>query len=102
MSATTRQRRVWQTPDETVFLRDVDDMTGEEWVREFWVPANGGYVREIDARHPGTLGRQVCRKLSYTGSALETTRAGLLALIRNEYRAAMAVRNSWLNGPLPK
>jgi hypothetical protein len=79
------RRRIWQTPEGTVCLRDADKW-GSPAVREFWVPSNGGYVREIDAQHPGTLGQQVCGFLSSQGYTLSANRDELLDLIRREYR----------------
>ncbi len=83
------RRRIWQSGDSCVFLRDEDDF-GRDIVREFWVPSKGGYVREIDVAHPGTLGQQVCNRLSHQGSTLSATRDSLLDLIRREYRRAVA------------
>jgi hypothetical protein len=82
-------RLVWQTASGTVCLRDKDDM-GESIVREFWVPPSGGYLREIDDQHPGTLGRQVSQRLGRLGHMLSSDREGLLGLIRREYRARCA------------
>ena len=50
--------------------------------RIFWVQSSGGYVREIDNEHPGTLGRQVSDCLGYTGDMLRATPATLAAVIR--------------------
>jgi len=76
--------RIWQI-DSVVYLRDESDWHGEV-IREFWVPASGGYVREIDDAHPGTLGRQVCRSLHHEGHTLHSSPEGLKALILAEYR----------------
>lgn len=78
-------RRIWTTSNGTVCLRDEDYM-GDEIVREFWVPSNGGYVRKIDDQHPGTLGQQVCERLASLGSTLHCSPDGLEAVIRREYR----------------
>lgn len=86
---TQTRRRIWETDAGTVCLRDKDEY-GETIIREFWVPSSGGYVREIDAKHPGTSGQQVCRLLADQGSTLESSREGLLKLIRREYRRAAA------------
>ncbi len=60
--------------------------------REFWAPAGGGYVREIDAEHPGTLGRQVCEGLHHMGNTLSwDPRSGPLSrLIQKENAKARA------------
>lgn len=53
--------------------------------RTFMVPENGGYVRE---QWGNGEWRQVCNGLSSQGSTLScSSRAGLLGLIRDEYRA---------------
>lgn len=46
------------------------DLFGDPGRREFWAPSDGGYVREIDEAHPGTLGQQVCDRLAHTGTTL--------------------------------
>ncbi|HUZ75482.1 MAG TPA: hypothetical protein VNE67_17235 [Acetobacteraceae bacterium] len=88
-----RSRRTWQSGD-TVYLRDESDL-GEERVRQFWVPPGGGYVRETDDEHPGTLGQQVCDLLSSRGPTLWTSPDGLIALIRLEYRRALSAERRW-------
>lgn len=77
-----KQRRIWLTDSGSVCLRDGDR------IREFWVPYQGGYVREVDELHPGTLARQVCRCLDHRGDTLTSTREHLLDLIRREYARA--------------
>ena len=57
--------------------------------RTFWVPINGGYVRETAEERPGTLGWQVCGGLYHTGSTLEAGRETLLDAIRYEARACI-------------
>lgn len=84
-----RSRRIWSDGD-IVCLRD-EGTAGEPVVRQFWVPLGGGCVREVDARNPGTLGKQVCVRLAHRGYTLNTTREGLIGLIRREYRRAVAV-----------
>jgi len=79
-------RRIWLTESGTVCLRDEDPL-GEEIIREFWCPLNGGYIHEIDADHPGTLGRQVCDGLCHLGVTMRATRETLLDVIRREYRS---------------
>ena len=81
-------RRLWSDGD-VVCLRD-EGPSGEPVVRQFWVPPGGGYVREVDAQHPGVLGQQVCVKLANRGSTLSADRKGLLGLIRREYRRRAA------------
>ena len=88
MTTFNENRRTWQTSDGSIRLRYTDDF-GDTSVREFWVPSDGGYVREVDTQHPGTLGAQVCQRLESRGSTLSSTRAALLDLIRREYRRAM-------------
>ena len=58
--------------------------------REFWCPFSGGYVRQIDAAHPGTLGWQVCERLESAGSTLycDPERRPLVDIIRKEMRRA--------------
>jgi len=51
-------------------------------VREFWVPASGGYVRD---EH----GRQVCDGLETRGITLESKPGELTALIRSQWRSLM-------------
>jgi hypothetical protein len=56
-------------------------------VRRFWCPLFGGYVHEIDDRHPGTLGQQVCARLEVVGNTLSAlSRDGLIDVIRREHR----------------
>jgi hypothetical protein len=79
--------RIWTTDSRTVCLHTVNPWEDEPRTREFWVPRLGGYVREIDDTHPGTLGRQVCRGLAHRGDTLYLGEGGdLLDLIRHEYR----------------
>lgn len=62
--------------------------TGERIVQEFWTPTGGGCVYEIDDRHPGTLGTQVCDRLSTRGNTLHrSANRPLVDIIRREYRA---------------
>jgi hypothetical protein len=83
-----RSRRIWQNGT-VVCLRDEDDM-GEEIIRQFWTPPGGGYVREVDADHPGTLGQQITERLGTRGYTLRATQDSLLDVIRREYRARCA------------
>lgn len=57
------------------------------WVhREFWSPIHGGYVRQIDANHPGYLGRQVCKGLRLEGTTLSCGEGqSLETVIRREW-----------------
>lgn len=56
-------------------------------VRHYWAPSRGGYVRQIDERHPGTLGWQVCDGLAGSGSTLTWSPGRPLAdVIRREAR----------------
>jgi hypothetical protein len=80
-----RSRRIWRTEAGTVCLRWEDDF-GHDTVREFWAPSNGGYVREIDNQHPGTLGVQVCDRLAHSGYTLSARPDTLERVIRREYR----------------
>ena len=84
-----RRRRIWATDPGTVCLRDEGEM-GREIIREFWAPPAGGVVREIDAKHPGTLGTDVCGMLSHRGVTLVASPETLLDAIRAEYRRAVA------------
>jgi hypothetical protein len=97
-----RNRRIWHDGSR-VCLRDVDDM-GEQIIRQFWVPPSGGYVREVDADHPGTLGQQVTAQLGTRGYTLTSDPDRLLDLIRREYRARCAAErreNERWNGFYP-
>jgi hypothetical protein len=72
-----------------VVLRCTDNLTGERIERRFWAPPGGGYVREVTAARPGTLGQQVCAGLAHMGGTLSVkTPADLLPLIRREWQAA--------------
>jgi hypothetical protein len=86
------RRRVWLTSTGTVCLRDDSDSRyGEPTrIREFWVPEGGGTVLEIDQQRPNAKRETVCAGLAYRGNVLHSTRAGLLDLIRTEYRRARA------------
>jgi hypothetical protein len=80
-------RRVWEIAPGTVCLRD-EDFAGRDLIREFWVPGNGGYVREVTSRRSGVLGQQISGGLSHSGWTLTSSPKGLLDLIRKEYRKA--------------
>jgi len=78
-----------------VVLRCTDDMTGERVERRFWCPPSGGYVREVTASRPGTLGQQVCAGLTHRGGTLSVrTPADLIGLIRREWQAAKRAARS--------
>lgn len=81
-------RRVWETQRGVALRDDIDDVGDYIRIRHFWVPVGGGYVWEEFPNHHGTTGRQVCDGLSHYGSTLRSTRGGLAALIRREYRRA--------------
>jgi hypothetical protein len=86
-----RTRRIWATESGTVCLRHEDEFGhGSDSIREFWVPTHGGYVYEVKGANHGVLGRQVCRRLSRTGSTLWATPETLIDVIRTEYRKAVA------------
>jgi hypothetical protein len=58
--------------------------------RAYWVRGDrDGYVHEITDGRPGTLGQQVCDRLSHGGSTLHCCRARLAAVVRYELRAAL-------------
>ena len=60
-------------------------------IREFWCPDNGGYVREIDETHPGTLGQQMSESLATSGNMMHCSRPGNLpAMIRRARRRELA------------
>lgn len=82
----TTRRRIWQDGD-SVVLRDHDDYENCDYERWFWVPPNGGYIREISEDRPGTLGEQVCGYLEHGGWTLTASRDNLLDVIRREYAA---------------
>jgi hypothetical protein len=67
-------------------MTDIDKVEDREVERRFWVPPGGGYVREVSEKKPGTLGNQVCARLSNRGPTLWATRDTLLDIIRAEYR----------------
>ena len=54
--------------------------------RIYWVPAHGGYVHQTTWERPGTLGFQVCERLSSMGNTLWATPDNLAQVIRREYR----------------
>jgi hypothetical protein len=69
---------------------DSEDMTGDtvRITREFSCPPDGGYVIEFVK---GGNTKQVCDRLGHMGSTLMcSSREGLLALIRREYKAMRA------------
>ena len=71
---------------QTVELSYHDPDTGAYRTRTFYVPPNGGYVRQTTWGRPGTLGQQVCERLSSSGHTLTATPATLADVIRREYR----------------
>ena len=71
--------------DGTVGYRCLDG-TGAEVVREFWVAPSGGAVRELAPDRPGALAPQACALLSNRGPTLQSSREGLLEVIRAEVR----------------
>ena len=75
---------------QTVELTCQDPYTETDWVRTFWVPAHGGYVRQITDERPGTLGYQVCERLGSRGATLTATPDNLAKVIRREYRRKRA------------
>jgi hypothetical protein len=71
--------------------------------RTFWMPSERGYVHEISDGRPGTLGQQVCQRLSGSGSCLYLSdRAFLLSLVRREaaacLREELAEARRWQQG----
>ena len=64
--------------------------TKDGQTREFWCPDSGGYVREIDDDHPGTLGKQVSYSLGYTGDMLWSDARCLADDIRAARRRELA------------
>ena len=56
-----------------------DDDMGERITAEYFVPHNGGYVRDDH-------GNQICAGLSTRGWTLEATPETLIAIIRREWR----------------
>jgi len=63
--------------------------------REFWCPDTGGYVREIDETHPGTLGQQVSRSLNYMGDMLWADETTLRTTIQQARRRELAALRKW-------
>jgi hypothetical protein len=89
---TTARTTIKPLDDNHVVIRYADCYTGEIIEREFWAPSGGGYVREIDAAHPGTTGRQVCELLEGVGPTLYWGGHGrLIDVVRREYRAMRRV-----------
>jgi len=73
-----------------VVLTYADPMTGEQIVRRFYAPANGGYVRDQS-------GRQVCQGLSHRGNTLVLTGGNsLISLIRREWQVARRAETRFL------
>lgn len=77
--------KISQSQSKNYVVVEYDDtFTGTRRIREFMVPAQGGYVREWI--HGDW--KQVCEHLSNRGDTLRLGAGGnLLALIRREYRA---------------
>jgi len=75
-----RSRRIWQDTDGDVHLRETTPI-GDEIEHIYWVPSQGGYVRDRS-----TGDHQVCADLATRGWTLESSRDGLLDLIRREWR----------------
>lgn len=59
-------------------------------VRRFWCPEDGGYLREVTDRHPGTLGGQVCEHLASTGSTIYCAAVAVARIVRREARSLLA------------
>jgi len=73
-----------------VVLTYADPMTGEQIVRRFYAPANGGYVRDQS-------GRQICQGLSHRGNTLVLTGGNsLISLIRREWQVARRAETRFL------
>jgi hypothetical protein len=88
MTSHTNRAAINQDGSEVV-LRCADSLTGGRVERRFWVAPGGGYVREVTAARPGTLGQQVCARLAHMGGTLSVrSPADLLPLIRREWQAA--------------
>lgn len=84
---TTTRTQIKALENNRVLMRYEDDM-GEIVTREFWSYGAGSCVREVTDDRPGTLGHQVCGKLSHGGNTLIWSgTAPLVDLIRREYRA---------------
>ena len=69
-----------------------------ENTRVFWCPSDGGYVREIDDAHPGTLGKQGSDSLNYVGNMLYAraeTLAQKIRLARRRERRIIAQENEY-------
>jgi len=62
----------------------IDWENGEE-LQDFWAPIHGGYVYNVTHKS-GTLGRQVCRRMYYTGHTLSWNpcTGSLAKLLRKE------------------
>lgn len=74
------------TGNTEVTLTAIDPITGDQIERVFWIPSNGGYVRE-GARHTAN-DKQVCVGLSRTGNTLTAADGSdLIATIRREWAA---------------
>ena len=73
-------RRIWQDAQGYVHLREME-WDGTEIEHQYWVPRQGGYVRDVL-----TDNGQVCAGLSTRGWALSSSPERLLELIRKEWR----------------
>jgi hypothetical protein len=80
--------RIRRTAAGFVELRD-EDFLGREWRRQFWVPQEGGVIRESNDGRWG-YDHEVCELLAHGGRPLQATQSTLLDVIRREYRRAVA------------
>ena len=76
---------ITKTGTNEVTLTAIDPLSGDEHTRVFWIPTNGGYVRE--GAHHTANDRQVCLRLTHRGNTLKAVDADdLLAVIRAEWK----------------
>ena len=78
---------------QTVELSYHDPYTDTDRTRTFWVPSQGGYVRQTTWKRPGTLGLQVCERLDTGGATLTATPDNLAA--GNPARISADAGASW-------
>ena len=66
----------------------------EQGTRTFWVPEDGGYVRETTDARRGTVGVHICQYLLSTGLVLFATPNNLAEVIRREHNAYERAREN--------
>ena len=80
-----KRMKIVDNAEGTVHLTHYDPFVGVDISRTFWVPRIGGHVRETTPERPGTLGSQVCERLTNYGNTLYATPDSIASVIRREY-----------------